>query len=254
MNLASGNENTITFEDIKDLRKTKDDLKRHKVFKFYQDIVPCLIGRREWEMKRAISTISEIVPTSLEAMALWIIDNYVDKWSRKGRRTEKAKYTCITQGNKLFGGWNESGIERFNNLICMVRRNRSEDAQFEKEFLAYCQEEEECREEQKLEEPPENNISCLDDLDDDDSSRGQGIAETTTTRQFEIQVPSVVNVSKSFVGQYNVPSPELSVASGSSSHVGRPVASPHGDSGRRNGLYGNFGYTDDNNIHNRASV
>ena len=107
-----GIDNTITFEDIKDLRKTKDACKRHQVFKFFQEIVPCLVGKREWEMRCAVATISEIVNPSLEAMALWIIDNYVDKWTRKRARTEKAKYISITQGNRLFGGWNESGIER----------------------------------------------------------------------------------------------------------------------------------------------
>ena len=78
-------------------------------------------------MKCTVTTISDIITPSLKALAFWIIDNYGAKWSQKGSRTEKATYTCIKQGNKLFGGWNESRIERLNNLICLVWRNRSKD-------------------------------------------------------------------------------------------------------------------------------
>ena len=254
MSLVVGDDNAITFDDVKELRRTTENKKKHKVFVFYQEIVPCLVGRREWDMKRAVSTISEIVTPSLEAMALWIIDNYGEKWSRKGSRTEKAKYTSVTQGNKLFGGWNEHGIERFNNLICLVRKNRSEDINFEKSFLAYCQEEEENREEKRLYIATENNISCMDDLDDDDSSMGEDITEKTTKR-YNVQVPSIVNVTENYVEQYDVPSPELSVTSKSSGSVSRAANSIHGTSSSGNGLYGNFGVTGiGDNVRNRAAI
>ena len=249
---AIGEENAITYDDIKDLRRTKDSTKRTKVFMFYQDIVPCLVGRREWEMKRAVTTISDIVTPSLEAMALWIIDNYGDKWSRKGGRTEKAKYTSVKQGNKLFGGWNESGIERFNSLVCLVRRNRREDTHFEKSFLTFCQEEEEKSEEKKFEAATENNVSCLDDLDDDDSSSGQGIAASHAKR-YDVQVPSVVNVTDNFVAPYDVPSPALSITSRASSSRNTGAGSVHDTSGSIHGLYGSFGEAA-KETHNTAAV
>ena len=137
----------------------------------------------------------------------------------------------------------------------MVRKNRSEDVDFEKRFLAYCQEEEENRQEKKINVQSENNISCLDDLDEDDSSAGEGVAENNI-RRCNLQVPSVVNVTESFVGHYNFPSPELSVASrsrSSSTSVSKPVRSIQNDGGSGHGLYGKFGVTEES-IHNRASV
>ena len=137
----------------------------------------------------------------------------------------------------------------------MVRKNRSEDVDFEKRFLAYCQEEEENRQEKKIDVQSENNISCLDDLGDDDSCEEQGVAENNM-RRCDLQVPSVVNVTENFVRQYNYPSPDLSVASrsrSSSTSASRQVRNLHGDSGSGNRLYGNFGVTEES-IHNRASV
>ena len=59
-------------------------------------------------------------------------------------------------------------------------------------------------------------------------------------------------MTDNFVGQYNVPSPELSVALRSSGSVSRAAGSIHGASGSSLCLYGNFGVTE--NIHNRAAI
>ena len=97
----------------------------------------------------------------------------------------------------------------------------------------------------KINVQSENNIKCLDDLDEDDSSAGEGVAENNI-RRCDLQVPSVVNVTESFVGHYNFPSPELYVASrsrSSSTSVSRPIRSLQNDSGSGHGLYGKFGVT-----------
>ena len=122
-------------------------------------------------MKRKNKMISDIITSSIEAMALWIIDNYGEKWLRWGKKTEKAKYTCFKQGNKLFGGWNEIGIERFNELVRHVRKNREGDENFEDMFLKFCQAEDD---EKNVKLTSEAKIFCLDDLDNDDSSAKQG--------------------------------------------------------------------------------
>ena len=235
-------ENYLKFDDIKDLRKTTDVQKRADVITFYQDIVPCLAGRREWEMNHKFKMISDIVTPSLEAMALWIIDNYSEKWSRKGKRTEKAKYTCIKQGNKLFGGWNESGIEKFNNLVRHVRKNREEDDNFEKMFLTLCQAKDDARFERVL--PSKPSVCCLDDLDDDDSSADMGITENPRKNTFN--VPTYIDVCQELDEPRDIRSPDMSVASRSSSSTRASRSSYHH-------LYGSFTGGNDT-VRNRAEI
>ena len=238
-------ENCITFERIRALRKTTETQKRADVITFFQDIVPCLSGRREWEMKRKNTMISNIITPSIEAMALWIIDNYGEKWLRGGKKTEKAKYTCFKQGNKLFGGWNEIGIERFNELVRHVRKNREEDENFEEMFLKFCQAEDDEKDVKQEETTSETRIFCLDDLDDDDSSAEQG--SENLSKRSRSSVPPFIDVCETSEGQNDVNSQDISLASRSSSSTRASMSNNYQQ------LYGSF-TIDGDTVQNRAEI
>ena len=73
-------------------------------------------------------TISNAVSTSLEALALWIIYNYEDKWSTEGTTRESpAKFTGMTKGNRICSGWNSEVIAKYNEFVTFVRNGRDED-------------------------------------------------------------------------------------------------------------------------------
>jgi len=196
-------------------------------------------------MKRKNTMISDIITPSIEAMALWIIDNYGEKWLRGGKKTEKAKYTCFKQGNKLFGGWNEIGIERFNELVRHVRKNREEDENFEDMFLQFCQAEDDDKKVKQQELSSETKIFCLDDLDDDDSSAEQ--SSENLSKRSKISVPPFIDVSETSEGQNDMNSQDMSLASRSSSSTRESMSNNYHQ------LYGSFTIGGDT-VQNRAEI
>ena len=196
--------------------------------------MPCLVGRNEWDRQCAEVLISDFVSPSMEALGLWIIDNYSEKWSGGGKRTERAKYTSVKQGNKLFGGWNENGIERFNNLIILVRENRNEDnGDFEQKFRDICMDKIANMKECKIGRVSEEPLCCLDDLEDeDDCMVEQGVQHI---RYLNNSVPAVIDVSAKSLTGHSIDVPDLSVAS-------RNSTGTHTSSSRAS-LYGSIGNT-----------
>ena len=227
---------SITYENIKELRRSRDLVQEAEVNIFFNVVIPCLVGRNEWDRQCTESLISDFVSPSIEALGLWIIDNYSDKWMTGGQRTEKAKYTSVKQGNKLFGGWNEAGVQRFNGLILLVRENREEDnGVFERKFRVDCQEKLARIEESKFEACTDKPLCCLDDLEDDDSDSMAECAEHLQRLRNSTLIPTVIDVHPNSVAvlENNIDIPDLSVAS-------RTSSSSHTSSSRAPSLYGSY--------------
>ena len=108
-----------------------------------------------------MSTISQ------EALALWCLHNYGEKW--KIGETDKsvhALYTGVTKGNKMFTGWDDEGIQKFNEFCKFVKQNRSDGKEFEYELQMKMIED---YKEEQLRSRRENArvpVACFDDLDE----------------------------------------------------------------------------------------
>ena len=156
------------YDQIKDLRMTENEKDRKAVMMFYKKILPCVSGKKKFKKIMHEVTISDTVTASLEALALWIIYNYEDKWNTEGTTRESpAKFTGVTKGNKIYSGWDAAGITKFNEFMEFVRYNRKEDnGQFEELFKSEMRKEHEDRMIRKNNTTlPNDDIVCENDLD-----------------------------------------------------------------------------------------
>ena len=83
--------------------------------------------------------------TSDEAYALFIYENYFDKWMTEAkeereiqtrdasRKRKDRKYTCSTSGGEKFGGLSHSGNMRYNQLLKMAKEDRVKETRRQSE-------------------------------------------------------------------------------------------------------------------------
>ena len=118
-------DNAPTYDEIKDLRNAKSEKDQEAVMIFHRKILPCVSGKKRFKKVIHEKKISEVVTVSLEALALWIIYNYEEKWNTEGTTRESpAKFTGVTKGNKIYNGWDLAGVVKFNEFMEFVRHNR----------------------------------------------------------------------------------------------------------------------------------
>ena len=92
------------------------------MFLFYKHIVPCVSGKKTWKKQFHHITISNAVTVSLEALALCIVHNYKQKWM--GNKNEgQALYTGLIKENKMYTGWDNSGIGKYNEMCIFAKKN-----------------------------------------------------------------------------------------------------------------------------------
>ena len=185
--IALGHE-APTYDKIKNLRLTIDEEKKQAVFLFYKHIVPCVSGKKTWKKQFHHVTISSAVTVSLEALALWIVHNYEGKWM--GNENEgQALYTGLTKGNKMYTGWDNNGIEKYNEMCIFVKNNRMEGKAYDDEFQARLIAE---HEEKNLKKQGKSQdavpIVCFDDLDEKLGTLPNAVYNTTG-KQYGTGVP-----------------------------------------------------------------
>ena len=124
-----------------------------------------------------------------EAFALLVLENIWDVWmeipleeyfagQRKRKENEKrkcrtGKYTKDYKEATRFGGWNDSGLQRMNDLVEIVKKDRAAHENFEEEYLK----EQKGRKEKKSGKSVERGgIIVADDLsgEEDDGVSGVG--------------------------------------------------------------------------------
>ena len=109
-----------------------------------QCFMPCIIARKQWNQAAAVRSLSEFVTPSDEAFMLVNLENQMARWTEmfdKGNTRTSAvcppftatmqTHTCkrdeFCQICKKYGGWNEAGIEAFNDYrikIIEMRKSR----------------------------------------------------------------------------------------------------------------------------------
>ena len=108
-----------------------------------------------------MSTVSQ------EALALWCLHNYGEKWELgETDKSVSALYTGVTKGNKMFTGWDDEGIQKFNEFCNFVKENRSAGKEFEYDLQLKLIED---YKEEQLSARRENArvpVACFDDLDE----------------------------------------------------------------------------------------
>ena len=136
-----------TYDEIKELRMTESEKNKKAVITFYKKILPCVSGKKRFKKIIHEKTISEAVTVSLEALAVWILFNYEEKWKTEGTTRESpAKFTGVTKGNRIYSGWDSAGVVKYNEFMEFVRQDRQEDGGlFEDAFMQEMRKEHEDR-------------------------------------------------------------------------------------------------------------
>lgn len=123
---------------------------------FVGSFLECVSGARAWGKRKYFERVSNamvggtdelLVTVSDEAFALLLYENYVTKWMTKyiEERTQifqeenkrmNGKFTKSSTGNCEYGGWDEEGVRRFNQLCVLVQNDRrSRKAQEMEEYV-----------------------------------------------------------------------------------------------------------------------
>jgi hypothetical protein len=123
---------------------------------FVGSFLECVSGARAWGKRKYFERVSNamvggtdelLVTVSDEAFALLLYENYVTKWMTKyiEERTQtfqeenkrmNGKFTKSSTGNCEYGGWDEDGVRRFNQLCVLVQNDRrSRKAQEMEEYV-----------------------------------------------------------------------------------------------------------------------
>ena len=161
-------DNAPKYDEIKDLRMADTEKNREAVTIFFRKILPCVSGKKRFKKIIHEKRISETVTVSLEALALWIIYNYEDKWNTEGTTRESpAKFTGVTKGHRIYSGWDSAGVVKFNEFMEVVRHNRDvDDGKFENEFKEEMRKEHEDRMIRKKRfSLTSEDVVCENDLD-----------------------------------------------------------------------------------------
>ena len=182
-------EKAPTYRDIKDLRLAASETEQKKVVTFYKKVMPCVAGKKKFKKIMHHKTISEAVTVSLEALALWIIFNYEEKWSTEGTTRESpAKFTGVTKGNKIYSGCDAAGIIKYNEFREFVKFNRQEDdGVFEDAFKLEMTQEHEDRILKKHNSTlPEDDVVCENDLDSKLSDISKVVYTRETRKNYDV--------------------------------------------------------------------
>jgi len=125
------------------LRKLSNNSPNEDYIFFCVRFFQCIVGKSAYNAGwNAHKKLSEIATPSDEALALLFLENNEARWSQEFDLDEtateemkaslpKAKYTSSGRNGsmkgftKKFGGWSAKGIERFNELLKLVKADRS---------------------------------------------------------------------------------------------------------------------------------
>lgn len=145
------------------------------------NFLPCVIGRKVWDKQCYAKPVYKLATPTDEAWCLLLLENNWDVWSKQARcimskidystydQKGKAKWTSSSMGSGRFGGWDQDGLTRFNELTHLVRIDRKENKDFDERLTAHLQMEQNINEmsTKKNEDANENIPTIVNDLDYD---------------------------------------------------------------------------------------
>lgn len=139
-----------------------------------------VIGRT-FAMEAQTRTLSEFLPTSLEAFLILAYENGYAMWKKEainklkdGRGRDKSgnseeeeaeeevnfKFTSGARGSKRCEGWSDEGLALFNRLFDEIEKQRGDEEgtglAFERDFLAYDEREQEAENDENFREVRNN--------------------------------------------------------------------------------------------------
>ncbi len=122
---------------------------------FCQRFLKCVVGEQKWNSKHLVEPIRDFVTPSDEAFVILVLENncsvWVDMWDKdnmkesnvvplwtNGGQNKKDRNNGSTGKHK---GWSNEGVNRFNQLMVGVMRNRKNFPNFDTDLLQKWQEE-----------------------------------------------------------------------------------------------------------------
>lgn len=156
-----------TLSDILELRGNEETMDI-----FCDTIISCVVGKVEWKKNRCVKPMGQVATVSDEAFALLVLENIWEIWSEvpteewletreetkkksvgvaaeensdenqktpppreKTKKVRAGKYTGNYIGAGKFRGWNAEGIQRYNELLQLVRKNREDYPDYDDGYL-----------------------------------------------------------------------------------------------------------------------
>lgn len=167
------------------MRKTSgNDVNENYVF-FCEKFLKCVVGVQTFNSRwKKCTSVCQITTPSDEALALLLLENSEYRWTYEFEKKEKEeevqesdlpkpKYTSAGKNKeqrgltKRYGGWTEEGIQRFNQIMHMVREDRKANGRWFDEAITN-------RIKQKSvtvqEVQPNNYTKAANDLEDEEEN------------------------------------------------------------------------------------
>jgi hypothetical protein len=126
-------------EDILEMRNGGE-------YVFFADVcMECVAGKIDWKNQRSTVPMSKVASVTDEAFALLLLDNGYYQWCDMARVDNPTKRSTLapkyTQGrskggSRRYEGWSTEGIDRFNELTDMVKKNRTDYKEWEWVYMA----------------------------------------------------------------------------------------------------------------------
>ena len=95
---------------------------------FCDKVLSHVIGRDIWKRRCHMHTLTDIATVSDEAFALFLLENSWEVYVAVATKDEDIpapKYSVQGPGTKMYKGWTDEGIARFNQLFDDVKANRT---------------------------------------------------------------------------------------------------------------------------------
>ena len=132
-------------DDFLALREKPDIMCR-----FSENILRCVVGRREWKDGVGRFMVRDLATVTDEAFGLLVLENIWDAWmevpveeyfapkkrgEKRKREVRTGKYTKDSKRASKFKGWSKDGLKRMNQLIAMVKEDREKNKDWDEGYL-----------------------------------------------------------------------------------------------------------------------
>lgn len=103
---------------------------------FLYHFLPAVVGKNKWKRQCAERSVSKIATISDEAFCIVLLENNIDYWGEvmmekatnlpESETRPPSKYTFFGEktSTRKFAGWSKAGLQRYNDLQDMVKKDR----------------------------------------------------------------------------------------------------------------------------------
>ena len=131
----------IELKDFRNMRKNTNNAYNF----FYDCIMGCVVGKTEWKrLVRLGEPMSTLFSVSDEAFGLLLLENSWKRWkhifnnpnfTEQQKKKVKARWSKDTRvGNSDNDGWDQRGLEKYNELVRKVHQDRKENIEFDNKY------------------------------------------------------------------------------------------------------------------------